>query len=413
MTRLRVSAYSISSTFRIAQCFILVSVISLVWWKAKETNRVLRGNTAAHHQPNTEKVQRLCPQFEQSYSSQSRLYHYTLRNTSLPINHSESSTNLSYPIVRTRYYGAVDRPHIGYGGPTGKALFERYGWTVTTGDDWDLLWTFMPQYSNVRNTYSANNTKKSRDNHLIFPWQRHNHCFKLDKAFGIQGTKQSQWECYARMRERFGKSLFDYMPESYDLPRDFAQLRDSISSNIDAKAEDRYWVLKPAFGAHGRGIHIVKGIDGLRRQLRGSDMLAQEYVTHPMLTRDGRKFHLRIYTLVTSAQPPRVLVFRDGMMMVASKPFTLSPESLSDKHVHLTNSAAGAEIFAVNGCFGCYGWLSLGLVSLEQRDVQPCVPACSRGRGGSSAFPLTLSARPWIGGMRTRGASALSCLGWT
>lgn len=81
----------------------------------------------------------------------------------------------------------------------------------------------------------------------------------------------------------------------------------------------RYWVLKPTFGAHGRGIHIVRSVAGLSPRQLEKGMLAQEYVANPMLTLDGRKFHLRIYAVVTSAQPPRVLVFRDGMMMVSNR----------------------------------------------------------------------------------------------
>lgn len=134
------------------------------------------------------------------------------------------------------------RPHIGYGGSTGKALFERYGWTVTEGNDWDLLWAFMPQYNSIHETFTNSTSSgftETSSNHLIYPWQRHNHCFLLDKAYGMQGTKQSQWDCFVKMRRRFGQAQFNYMPESYDLPRDFALLQSHINSVGDAKGTDR------------------------------------------------------------------------------------------------------------------------------------------------------------------------------
>lgn len=44
----------------------------------------------------------------------------------------------------------------------------------------------------------------------------------------------------------------------------------------------------------------------------GEDLICQQYVSRPFLI-DGYKFDLRIYVLVTSCDPLRVFVYKDGL----------------------------------------------------------------------------------------------------
>ena len=51
--------------------------------------------------------------------------------------------------------------------------------------------------------------------------------------------------------------------------------------------------------------------------------------------------HLRLYVAITSLEPLRVLLFRDGLVLFANAEYDLSEDSLQSKHVHLTNAAIG------------------------------------------------------------------------
>jgi len=69
--------------------------------------------------------------------------------------------------------------------------------------------------------------------------------------------------------------------------------------------------------------------------------VAQGYIQSPLLV-DGRKFDLRLYVLVTSfgeeGVPPEVYLFREGFARFASEPFSVAPEDLQNRYIHLTNN---------------------------------------------------------------------------
>ena len=67
-------------------------------------------------------------------------------------------------------------------------------------------------------------------------------------------------------------------------------------------------IVKPDAGCQGRGIFLAKSLDAVE----GTEgMIAQQYLNSPMLV-DGYKFDLRLYVLVLSCSPLRVLLFKEG-----------------------------------------------------------------------------------------------------
>jgi len=63
--------------------------------------------------------------------------------------------------------------------------------------------------------------------------------------------------------------------------------------------------------------------------------LASKYISKPHLLR-GYKYDLRIYVLVTSFEPLRVYIFEDGLVRLATQPYS-TKGTLHKRFVHLTN----------------------------------------------------------------------------
>ena len=69
---------------------------------------------------------------------------------------------------------------------------------------------------------------------------------------------------------------------------------------------------------------------------RLNDVLVSEYVSNPLLI-NGLKFDLRIYVVITCVNPLRFYLYEDGLVRFATEKFSLAPEKMNNKFVHLTN----------------------------------------------------------------------------
>lgn len=52
---------------------------------------------------------------------------------------------------------------------------------------------------------------------------------------------------------------------------------------------------------------------------------------------NGFKYDLRVYVLVTSYDPLRIYIFKEGLVRFATEKFTLSQKSIKKRYIHLTN----------------------------------------------------------------------------
>ena len=202
----------------------------------------------------------------------------------------------------------------------------------------DLLWTMYPQWNFIN--------KQS----VTVPsyWQIHNHCFALTDNQGISGTKISQWEHYKCMRNRYGPDAFWYMPETVVLQRlstllvlfyhiyvcmnlysDVELLKKKLIENPEP------WILKPSLGKQGAGVLIVMTPQSIPMV---GKYVAQKYIANPLLVL-GRKFHLRLYLIVTNLHPLRVLLHKEGLVLFASMNYTSNTDSFNMLSIHLTNAA--------------------------------------------------------------------------
>ena len=76
-------------------------------------------------------------------------------------------------------------------------------------------------------------------------------------------------------------------------------------------------------------------IDDISEIKTSESCVVSKYIPNPLLI-NGHKFDLRIYVLVTSYDPLRVYVFKEGLARFATEGYT-SVRSKKNKFVHLTN----------------------------------------------------------------------------
>lgn len=94
--------------------------------------------------------------------------------------------------------------------------------------------------------------------------------------------------------------------------------------------------MKLSTGKRAMGIKLVTSPKDIPH---GKDQyIAQRYIMDPLLL-NGRKFHLRLYLVITSLQPLRALVHREGLVLMAASNYTNDVSSYRDFSVHLTNAA--------------------------------------------------------------------------
>lgn len=114
-----------------------------------------------------------------------------------------------------------------------------------------------------------------------------------------------------RMIKLFPKE-YNVFPKSWCLPADYGDLQ----AYSRAKRHKTY-ILKPESGCQGKGIWVTKNTKEIKAH---EHMLCQVYVSKPFLI-DGFKFDLRIYVLVTSCDPFRIFVFKDGLARFATQKY--------------------------------------------------------------------------------------------
>lgn len=92
------------------------------------------------------------------------------------------------------------------------------------------------------------------------------------------------------------------------------------------------WIIKPSNSSQGRGIHIIDDVNELNVDELS---IASRYITNPLLI-NGYKFDLRIYVLITSYEPLRIYVYKEGLARFASETYT-AKFNKNNKYIHLTN----------------------------------------------------------------------------
>jgi tubulin polyglutamylase TTLL4 len=91
--------------------------------------------------------------------------------------------------------------------------------------------------------------------------------------------------------------------------------------------------MKPTNQACGRGIKMVTKDTEIRNK---KDILVSEYIANPHLI-NNFKYDLRIYVLVTSYDPLRIYMFKEGLTRFATYEYNVKTKDVGKRFIHLTN----------------------------------------------------------------------------
>ena len=109
---------------------------------------------------------------------------------------------------------------------------------------------------------------------------------------------------------------YDFYPDTWVIPVQHREFERECRRRKATKKDEPLFIVKPERGSQGRGIFLTRTgeEDEIKQSLwnLGHLLVAQRYIARPLLI-DGYKFDLRIYVLVTSCDPLRIYIYRDGL----------------------------------------------------------------------------------------------------
>ncbi|XP_076755751.1 tubulin monoglutamylase TTLL4 [Xylocopa sonorina] len=202
---------------------------------------------------------------------------------------------------------------------------------VSKGNDWSGVWNLSSKdtarYRRMKSFQKINNVPGSLN----------------------VGNKDLLWTHLNEMSKKFGSKEYNFMPRTYILPKEIQK----FESMWNRHGVGTTWIIKPTSSGRGQGIKIVNQWWEIPKW---HSMIIQRYISRPKLI-NGLKFDLRVYVLLTSVNPMRIYIYKEGLVRFASVRYVRGA-NLSDKYMHLTNSSVNKQNPAyvtndgVNSCKG-------------------------------------------------------------
>lgn len=193
------------------------------------------------------------------------------------------------------------------------------------GVSWNLLWSWGRPKLNFSQ---------------LLVWQKVNHFSESRQLTRKDLLKKNLQSLTDMGRGRKSGEYFEIMPPTYLLPNEFTTFVKAFheieqQNSESGKKDANIWIMKPVGLSRGRGISLVTDVNTLQYSQAS---VIQQYIRNPLLL-GGYKFDLRLYVLVTSVCPLEAFIYTEGFARLSTHKFTLDPQELGNKFIHLTNSS--------------------------------------------------------------------------
>ncbi|XP_043793759.1 tubulin polyglutamylase TTLL4-like [Apis laboriosa] len=222
--------------------------------------------------------------------------------------HTNETTKLPAEITKHLIWWQAKKNPTGI--VTNTAKKSGFKTTNSSADNWCGTWCSTAAYSRLRRTKIY-----SKVNH--FP-----------SSIEL-GDKIALSKNFRRMKRKFGSKNFDFIPLTFILPDERYLLGKFMQKN------GGFWIVKPPDCCAGSGIKIVSHLYEIPTY---RSFVVQRYISSPRLI-DGIKFDLRLYVLLTSIDPLRIYVYKEGLVRLATEKYVNHVNTLSNKFMHLTNTS--------------------------------------------------------------------------
>jgi hypothetical protein len=114
------------------------------------------------------------------------------------------------------------------------------------------------------------------------------------------------------MRALHGPAGWSFLPRTFLLPGE----RHQLDAAMGRAGPDGLWIVKPPDLSCGRGISLARRLAEVPE--RRGQLCVQHYLATPLLIH-GLKFDLRVYVLLTSVEPLRIYLYREGLARSAGR----------------------------------------------------------------------------------------------
>eukprot|EP00742_Colponemidia_sp_Colp-10_P009226 GILJ01010045.1.p1 GENE.GILJ01010045.1~~GILJ01010045.1.p1 ORF type:complete len:1156 (-),score=172.77 GILJ01010045.1:144-3611(-) len=181
---------------------------------------------------------------------------------------------------------------------------------ISGGSDWMFLWTG----GSIKPYMFQTLTRYQKVNH--FP-----------RAYEVT-RKDCLYRNLARMQALHGHKHFPFIPKSYILPMEQAALTQDMNRD-----KTELWICKPHASSRGRGVFVTNKAEEIPH---ASNMIVSRYISNPLLI-NGYKFDIRLYVAVTSFNPLRIYLYKEGFARIATVQYNQRPDNIDNRFMHLTN----------------------------------------------------------------------------
>lgn len=190
-----------------------------------------------------------------------------------------------------------------------KEIIKELKWDPDSDDSPDIIWQ---DSSLAPSTLSQLN-----------PHQRINH---FPGMYAI--SRKDYLAKNLKLMELINPNEFKFFPETWVMPQELQSLKNYMAVN------NSVLIVKPPNLSQGKGIFLTRWISEIPEK-----SVVQRYLENPY-TIDGFKFDLRVYALITGFDPLRVYIHEDGLVRLATSPYSKPNDmNMFNTFMHLTNYA--------------------------------------------------------------------------
>jgi len=168
---------------------------------------------------------------------------------------------------------------------------------------------------------------------------------KINKFPGFfdLNRKDLLWKNFYKMQVKYGIEVFGFHPDTFRLPAERKELiermkTEKFSKLYIVKLPNNYCGIGACMIDHPKMIPQKKKVhtENNKKVTKEDPIIVQSYISNPYLI-NGYKFDFRIYVLVTSVDPLRIYLYKNGLVRFATEKFSTSKENLENMFIHLTN----------------------------------------------------------------------------